>query len=601
MSVERSGVWYGSVVVAACAVLVLSLVFSCGQPRVLDALYCQCGVAYAGAAGVSNETSAETATVFLDEDFDKENGGEGALRYSRFENWEIIEGTVDLIGSGFWDFFPEHGLYLDLDGSTMTAGTMQSAQPLSLEPGAYRFSFELAGSPLGGRNTVVVSVGSVYTETFTLDSSEPFVLIERRLVVIQPTSARIRFAHRGGDNKGLLLDNVRLVQEPTEDARKDEQREAAAPSSAGAEFKFSDIWAQRWTVTGSIETAPGGYQAGFHEEPAILGAAHPSTARSGILYVHPESQDKPVRISRRVVVPEINPRLLIGACGNHDIAGDWSLLVVVNDQSIEKPRIIAGRDGWVDLAYSLEEFEGEEVTIEVQVWANNWYYEYAFIDYLIVAGDTDSAVAAGMSSVQQSVFRLTTGQLVLADLVAFNNGVFLVQRGDDVVELARDTVQAVLMGDVASLQAGDSEAASRISQWASDAYASSEYSQERWCALQATGEPDTLECGDFDTAWAPRESNSEPEWIELYFEEPVYAEQLRVHETYSTGFITKVELIDVGGTPHVLWEGSDSTQCPGWFELRFGPTPYLVESVMLYTAVKGFEEVDAVMLTGLRP
>ena len=138
-----------------------------------------------------------------------------------------------------------------------------------------------------------------------------------------------------------------------------------------------------------------------------------------------------------------------------------------------------------------------------------------------------------------------------------------------------------------------------LSQWTAGARASSEYSPTNWSAKQATGEPNTSECGDIATAWAPASSDSGAEWLELAFGTPVYATELRVHETLSAGFIYKVELVDVYQKRHIVWQGEDTTPCPGWFEIDFEKTRYLAKSVILHTQTDGYEEIDAVELTGI--
>ncbi|MFP3952045.1 MAG: LamG domain-containing protein, partial [Candidatus Bathyarchaeia archaeon] len=135
-------------------------------------------------------------------------------------------------------------------------------------------------------------------------------------------------------------------------------------------------------------------------------------------------------------------------------------------------------------------------------------------------------------------------------------------------------------------------------QWASDAFASSEYASVEYSAMQATGEPDTTECGDQASAWSPSDDGEDTEWLWLYFDIPVHATKIRVHETYNSGFIIQVDVIDMEGELHTVWTGIDETPCPGWFEITFPRTPYLVQEVFLYTEKSGFEEVDAVELIG---
>lgn len=159
---------------------------------------------------------AEPSSVLLEDNFDSENGGFGSLNYFGLRNWNVIAGSVDLIGNGFADFLPGNGLYLDLDGTTSQAGTIESKSTFTLVPGTYRLEFRLAGSQLGDPNRVDVRLGDVYTETFTPPSNAPFTLIVRDIIVTTATSGKLVFQSFGADNMGFLLDNVRLLTDITE-------------------------------------------------------------------------------------------------------------------------------------------------------------------------------------------------------------------------------------------------------------------------------------------------------------------------------------------------------------------------------------------------
>jgi hypothetical protein len=159
--------------------------------------------------------SAQAAPIFSD-NFNGENGGVGALNYAGFSNFAISGGTVDLIGNGYFDFFPGNGLYVDLDGSTSHAGLM-SADPLSLGAGDYTLSFDLAGSQRGDTNVVTVNVfssahGTYATNTYTLGSSAPFSVDQIGFSLSGADSVQFSFRNAGGDNVGALLDNVQVDQ-----------------------------------------------------------------------------------------------------------------------------------------------------------------------------------------------------------------------------------------------------------------------------------------------------------------------------------------------------------------------------------------------------
>lgn len=157
--------------------------------------------------------TSQAAPVFSD-NFDTETLG---LNYTGFANWTVSDGTVDLIGTGFFDLQPGNGHYVDLDGSTSNAGVMTSLA-LSLTGGVtYDLTFSLAGSQRGDTNTVTYGIDlnsdSVLdvSGSQTLASGVGFGVFSLTFTPSSSTAnARIVFGQAGGDNVGLLLDNVAL-------------------------------------------------------------------------------------------------------------------------------------------------------------------------------------------------------------------------------------------------------------------------------------------------------------------------------------------------------------------------------------------------------
>jgi hypothetical protein len=170
----------------------------------------------AGSFGAANATP-----VFYD-DFNAENGGNEQLDYNQFQNWTVTDGTVDLIGSGNWNwFYSTNGLYVDLDGSERDAGVMTTT--LSLQAGAYKLYFDLAGNQRNNANEqtemVVTTNGQGTTlanNTYSLSRNDPFQTYMQEFVIAQDMNVEISFGAQGGDNIGMLLDNVRVdpVPEP---------------------------------------------------------------------------------------------------------------------------------------------------------------------------------------------------------------------------------------------------------------------------------------------------------------------------------------------------------------------------------------------------
>jgi len=76
--------------------------------------------------------------------------GTPKLDYTDFINWDVSGGSVDLIGTGMFDFLPGNGLYVDLAGSTnplASYGKLTSKVPFAVTAGSsYRLSLQLAGN-----------------------------------------------------------------------------------------------------------------------------------------------------------------------------------------------------------------------------------------------------------------------------------------------------------------------------------------------------------------------------------------------------------------------------------------------------------------------
>ena len=145
--------------------------------------------------------------------------------------------------------------------------------------------------------------------------------------------------------------------------------------------KATEAWAREWTVLSTYTDFSGG-KAGFYSEAVRVGDANPNPGRRGILYLHPKNEQEPARITRRLTVTGPAPILTMGVSGNRDVDGDWILVVKVDGKPLAEEMTIAGAEGWQDLTFDLSPFSGQTVIIEIEAWANNWYYEYAFFDYV---------------------------------------------------------------------------------------------------------------------------------------------------------------------------------------------------------------------------
>jgi hypothetical protein len=101
-----------------------------------------------------------------------------------------------------------------MDGSNGNAGTLTSST-FALAAGTYSVIFDISGNQRNGASdSMDVSLGGFLNETFSLAASDPWTTITRSFTVASATSDFISFNHNGGDNVGIILDNVSVVPEP---------------------------------------------------------------------------------------------------------------------------------------------------------------------------------------------------------------------------------------------------------------------------------------------------------------------------------------------------------------------------------------------------
>ncbi len=150
------------------------------------------------------------------------------------------------------------------------------------------------------------------------------------------------------------------------------------------------------------------------------------------------------------------------------------------------------------------------------------------------------------------------------------------------------------------------EEGEEIRQWATSATASSEYGNPDWAASQATGAPDTIieECADLPTAWASQGSDT-VEWLELYYDTPVYPTEVNIIQTHSPDQVVMVELIDTEGTYHEVYTGEPENlweECPYtlsilvWADYQAVGVKITIDQSVIEPT---WNEIDAVELVGV--
>ncbi|MEH6547540.1 MAG: VPLPA-CTERM sorting domain-containing protein [Sneathiella sp.] len=151
-------------------------------------------------------TSAQAAVITeLSDNFDAE--GTPQANYAGFTNWDITEGTVDLVGTGYFAHLCREALgnsCVDLDGSTGDAGVMTTKDDFAA--GTYDVSFWISGNQRGGSDIVEFFFGD-YSEVFDLASTDPWQLIER---TISTLGGKLGFSADSEDNIGPVIDDAEV-------------------------------------------------------------------------------------------------------------------------------------------------------------------------------------------------------------------------------------------------------------------------------------------------------------------------------------------------------------------------------------------------------
>ncbi len=156
------------------------------------------------------------AAVIFSNNFNSETQG---LSATALTNFTVTSGSVDVIPVGSsYDFYPDNGNYIDLEGSTGQRGVLQSNMVFGA--GTYTLSFNLGGikypesAGYGAGRTTIVTLGN-WTASITLPAG-PGVYTSQSFTVIT-SGGRLVFqdaAHTNSQNVGNILDNVSVAAVP---------------------------------------------------------------------------------------------------------------------------------------------------------------------------------------------------------------------------------------------------------------------------------------------------------------------------------------------------------------------------------------------------
>ncbi len=170
-----------------------------------------------------NLTSPQPSHAVFVDTFNNEPVAPGVFSYTNFANWDVTAGAVDIVDvntpSGALSFPPLiDGWAVDLiSAGNQGLGRIQTKNIISLEPGTYDLTFTLGGShrSFSPSDSARISLGSAFSEDFTLGFDSPMTKYTRTVVISQPITARFvveATSNAGNDNAGILIDDISMVQ-----------------------------------------------------------------------------------------------------------------------------------------------------------------------------------------------------------------------------------------------------------------------------------------------------------------------------------------------------------------------------------------------------
>jgi hypothetical protein len=213
---------------------------------------------------------------------------------------------------------------------------------------------------------------------------------------------------------------------------------------------------------------------------------------------------------------------------------------------------------------------------------------------------TEAGVSIRAYAIWEDSMQLV-GNVTSPDLSTWLYDQVATQAVEEATQMAQEVTKVGVKG-TPETQATPALNADEISQYATSATASSQYSEPGWSAMQATGAPDTLTCNDSPTAWASQ-SPADRDWLLLTYDQAVIPTRIVIFEIYHPGAISQVEVLDESGNPITVFVAATTIvdQCPRFLEIDTSSVNVPVRQVRVtvdQTSHNGWDEIDAVQLFG---
>ncbi len=165
------------------------------------------------------------------------------------------------------------------------------------------------------------------------------------------------------------------------------------------------------------------------------------------------------------------------------------------------------------------------------------------------------------------------------------------------------TMQVEVSTQETSVPVFEQRSGSEIPQWAAEASASSEFTNDEWAAEDATGPPDTDRCGDYQTAWASAASDGVSTLV-LTYTQSVIPIMINIHQSFNPDQVT--EIFVVGDDSNRIVYQNDPQQidqpCPYILSVPITDVGFPVRRLEITVDQSqlglGWNEIDAVELIG---
>lgn len=170
----------------------------------------------AGAITLTMTAAPSSAAVIFSDNF----SGEATGINQALDNWNVTAGSVDVIGNGFFDFYPGNGAYLDMDGSTGVAGRIATKVQYAFTNGQqYQLAFRYGRNTDGGVTQTLETLNfgfGTFLGTLGIGPGAIPSLVEAvyTFTAGNTGTSSLFFENLGGDNRGVVIDDIVLSAVP---------------------------------------------------------------------------------------------------------------------------------------------------------------------------------------------------------------------------------------------------------------------------------------------------------------------------------------------------------------------------------------------------